>query len=157
MKLLIVLILVLVVITGIGVYFVFFHSSLPAGQNENGQQVTFAGPSGLHVVGQQEGTSVIISELVLENGGFVVIHEDANGAPGTILGATPFLPAGRAQNIPVFLARKTQNNEILYAMLYADNRDARFNASDDAPIRDQQGNIIMQSFSISPSGQNPQP
>lgn len=48
----------------------------------------------------------------------------------------------------VMLSRPSVDGENLFAMLHQDNGDGVFNLSDDAPIKDDEGNIVVVKFMI---------
>lgn len=100
------------------------------------------------VVGDQyPGNVVNISSIQLAKGGWVVIHKDANGQPGAIIGQTYFeagLNTGR-----VTLSEVTREGGTYYAMLHADDGDKKFDAAKDLPLKDSNNSIIMQIFRTS--------
>lgn len=95
------------------------------------------GANAIYVAEQTPGPSIVVSIVRLEKPGYVVIHEDAAGAPGTILGASSLLPAGEAEDLPAIeLSRSTRDGETVYAMLHADDGDGAFDATRDMPVLD---------------------
>jgi len=100
--------------------------------------------SAIYVAEQTPGTSMLVSIVRLEKPGFVVIHEDAAGAPGKILGVSSLLPAGETENLPpITLSRATTDEETIYAMLHFDNGNGQFDAVDDKPVLDSVDNAPM--------------
>lgn len=98
---------------------------------------------------QTPGISVKISFVSFAKGGYVVIHERKDdGTPGAILGNVGHLLPGESRDIEVMLSRPSIDKENLFAMLHQDNGDGVFNLSDDAPIKDDEGNIVMVKFMI---------
>ncbi|MES2953071.1 MAG: hypothetical protein V4674_00740 [Patescibacteria group bacterium] len=77
---------------------------------------------------------VSVDSVTLAHGGFVVIHEDAQGVPGAILGASAYLAAGMKTGVPVKLSRMTRDGELLYAMLHRDDGDQKFDPQYDLPV-----------------------
>lgn len=91
----------------------------------------------IYVAEQALGRSVSVSLTRLEKSGFVVIHEDADGAPDKILGVSGLLPVGETENPKtITLSRVMRDGEIIYAMLHIDNGDGKFDAADDKPALD---------------------
>lgn len=97
---------------------------------------------------QTPGISAKINFASFPEGGYIVIHEEKNGAPGLILGSVSHLLPGESKDLEVMLSRKSVDKENLFAMLHKDNGDGVFKASDDSPIKDDEGNIVMMKFTI---------
>lgn len=106
------------------------------------------GENAIYVPPQKPGTQIYIALAALKNGGYVVIHEDAAGAPGKILGASSLLPAGGSGEFKITINRSSVNGETLHAMLHTDNGDGQFMAATDAPVKNEAGDIIMIGFTI---------
>lgn len=107
--------------------------------------VMLEGKNAINVEADQPvGGTIAVGLAVLEKPGFVVIHEDANGAPGKIIAKSALLPAGQNQNLAVDV--KVEDEVYYWAMLHADDGDGTFNASTDAPIKDSRGSAIMMRF-----------
>lgn len=99
---------------------------------------------------QKPGNSVTIAQVVLAAPGYVVIHEDSNGAPGTVLGASALLSAGQSDKITVALTRATKDGEKLHAMLHSEtNGNSTFEAAADTPVQSIMGGPINGWFEIS--------
>lgn len=97
---------------------------------------------------QLAGKRALVSTVALEREGWIVIHEDKEGRPGVVLGAT-WLPAGSHENVEVNLLRGMEAGRRYYAMLHHEvNGDGShlFDLDKDLPFEDAQGNIIMTSF-----------
>lgn len=97
---------------------------------------------------QKPGKSIVAPLVTLSTGGFLVIHEDANGTPGPIIGFSTLLEAGAHENVEIMLTRTSKLGETLHAMLHSDNGDRKFIATDDEPIRGVDGTIIMTNFLV---------
>ena len=93
---------------------------------------------------QTAGTEVNIDQAVFQNSGWVVIHEDDNGAPGRILGAQLFDPGTWSGKVE--LLRGTLADKVYYAMLHSDNGDRAFDPKKDLPIQNDGGATVMQMF-----------
>lgn len=103
----------------------------------------------LRVEDQLASKSARVNTVALDREGWVVIHEDNEGAPGAILGAA-WLPAGSHKNVEVNLLRGTEAGRRYYAMLHHEISDGSeshlFNLEKDLPMQDAGGNLIMISF-----------
>ncbi|MEK7281070.1 MAG: hypothetical protein AAB037_01800, partial [Chloroflexota bacterium] len=98
------------------------------------------GANAIYVAEQAPSPTLAVVVVRLEKPGFVVVHEDAAGAPGAILGRSAVLPAGETNNpASIPLSRPTRDGETLYAMLYLDDGDGIFDATKDKPALDPVG------------------
>lgn len=140
---------------GLGAYFVWDTKGggVPAGTREEntaeqgGESVVMESKNSVTVSDQLAGFSVIISEIVSENGGWVVIHEDADGKPGNILGAQR-VDTGSFEDITVDLLRNTEEERTYYAMLHEDDGDKQFNHGKDSAVISLNGAPVMDAFDI---------
>lgn len=102
------------------------------------------GANAIYVAEQVPSRTLAVAVVRLEKPGFVVIHEDAAGTPGGILGISGALPAGETNNLtPIPLSRLTQDGETLYALLHLDDGDGVFDAIKDKPALDPVGALPM--------------
>lgn len=112
-------------------------------------QETITADNAVNVESQKPGTEVIVGTVILENPGYVVIHEDANEAPGSVIGNSNLL-ATRNDDVVVELERQSKAGETLYAMLHTDDGDGIYEfPGDDVPLKDEAGKIILAKFTIS--------
>lgn len=157
--LIVILVILLVSVAG---YFAFVRG--PAVEEEPIKQVPISdsgdeaapllvGNNAIYVSDVKPAASVKVGFATLAGGGYVVIHEDGEGKPGAILGSSDILPQGESRNFEATLSRESVDAETLYAMLHSDNGDGTFNPSDDPPIKDDQGNIILMKFQVSNSAE----
>jgi plastocyanin len=115
------------------------------GQEGDVAAVMLEGKNAINVEADQPvGGKIAVGFAVLEKPGYVVIHAEANGAPGKIIGKSALLAAGRNENVVVDV--KVEDEVYYWAMLHADDGDGTFNASTDAPVKDSKGNVIMMRF-----------
>ncbi len=106
----------------------------------------WAEANGVVALDQAPGKTVIVSSLILEQNGWVVIHKDAGGKPGPVIGET-YVTAGEHAQVVVNLRESTIDGMTYYAMLHKDDGDRVFTISKDAPVQSSvlQG-IIMANF-----------
>lgn len=93
---------------------------------------------------QKAGTNVDIELVTLENVGWVVIHEDNNGALGNALGAQLF-DVGKSKGV-VELLRGTEAGKTYYATIRQDDGDHAFDLTKDILLLDEAGNPIQVKF-----------
>lgn len=107
------------------------------------------GRSAIYVSDQAPSEHIAVGFVVLEQPGFVVIHEEGQGAPDAILGVSSLVGAGEVSDLPpIPLSRATRDGETLFAMLHADDGDGAFDPAKDSPVRDAGGEPLMMQFSI---------
>lgn len=110
----------------------------------------------IYVSEQVPARTIVVAVAKLARPGFVVIHEDANGAPGKILGVSTLLPAGETSDVPLTLSRLAADGETLYAMLHLDGGDGAFDLARDQPARDAAtGEPVAMIFTVSPDATEP--
>jgi len=113
------------------------------GTNATGSQ-TMGAVNRIVMTDQYPGNVVYLSSVQLANPGFVVIHKDASGQPGSAIGSTYFssgINPGR-----VTLNEALVDGQTYYAVLHSDNGDRTFIAAQDPEIKDSNGNTIMRVF-----------
>jgi hypothetical protein len=120
------------------------------------------GANAIYVAEQAPSRTLSIALVRLEKPGFVVVHEDAAGGAGGILGASGVLPAGETNNLEsIPLSRLTRDGETLYVMLHLDDGDGVFDAVKDKPVIDTVSALPMMMIvnvsvdAIEPSAVNP--
>lgn len=139
------IIVVLLVILGI-----YFITRKPAGTAEETTSptpaITEAGTNDnkLVVGDQTPGGVVYTSSVTLANGGWVVVWDESNGAPGKIIGSK-YYSAGTAP-ASVSVDPATVEGQNYYVALYADDGDQKFDITKDLPLTDASGNPILLRF-----------
>ena len=114
------------------------------------------GNNAIYVSSVKPATNIKVGFAVLAGGGYVVIHEDSKGSPGAIIGSSDRLSPGENRGFDIALSRESVDGETFHAMLHSDNGDGIFNAVDDFPVKDSQGNIILMKFQISNRAEEPE-
>jgi hypothetical protein len=128
-----------------GVNEMVLEAGVNAGLNK-GVVVSAAIPSKalINVIDQKAGTMVSIGSVDMPVNGWVVVHEDRNGAPGNILGAQRF-DAGSYAGGQVELLRTTLIGGQYYVMLHVDDGDKLFDHKLDMPLASTAG-IVSATF-----------
>lgn len=99
---------------------------------------------------QAAGRAATIDGVTLKESGYVVIHEDAKGSPGKVIGNSNVLQVGTYNNLTVNLTRVSKEGEILYAMLHSDDGDGTYGFPDeDFPIKDEKGQVVLKKYTVS--------
>lgn len=106
--------------------------------------VTLSGENAILVRDQKAGVVVNVELVTLENTGWVVIHEDNNGALGNALGAQLFL-AGVNSGI-VDLLRGMEAGKTYHAAIRQDDGDGAFDLAKDFLLSDGRGDPIKITF-----------
>ena len=140
----------LLVVLGLGYYLIKGRTQTPATTEVATEETaTVPGEKNLVLVSDYTaGKTVTVARVVLEKPGYVMIHEDASGKPGAIIGTSTLLSAGESTDVVVNLKRAGKDEEVLYAMLHMDDGDGKFVATTDLPVTDSQGNVVMMNFIV---------
>lgn len=92
---------------------------------------------------------VVVSEVISAGKGWIVIHADNGGSPGSILGHSP-LEHGLNTNIEITISTSGRT-PTMYAMLHTDEDEFgqfEFPGGSDVPVKDELGNVITPSFNV---------
>ncbi len=147
-------ILVAIAVIGGGMYWYSKNSSVAPVSNETvstePSSAMRAEENMIVIMEQRPGNTVTASQIHLAATGFVVIHEDTNGAPGAIIGSSSLLQAGDSSQVAITLSRSTKDGEKLHAMLHSDSDgNGTFSATADQPVQSRLGGPIEGWFDIS--------
>jgi predicted ribosomally synthesized peptide with SipW-like signal peptide len=83
---------------------------------------------------ESDGSSVLVDSVTLPDGGYVVIHASDDGAPGDVLGNSPYLSAGTSSDVTVSLDPPISSSQELIAMAHMDDGDQEYEfPGDDGP------------------------
>ena len=100
----------------------------------------------IYVENQKTGfTSVKIGFAVLSQPGYVVIFNDNDGVPGSVIGQSEILSGG-GEHFIVPITKVLEEGVVYYAMLYHDDGDERFRLDQDAQVIDSQNSVILMNF-----------
>ncbi|MGD8805910.1 MAG: hypothetical protein PVH65_08660 [Chloroflexota bacterium] len=96
-----------------------------------------------------EGDTVTVASVTSDTAGWLVIHAQADGKPGPILGQSQVV-AGENSDVVVEID-PAGATEILYAMLHVDagvEGEFEFPGGADGPATDADGNVVTPSFAL---------
>ncbi len=100
-----------------------------------------------------DGSSVIVDSVTAAVDGWMVIHADADGKPGAVLGHTA-VPAGTTDNVVVILDPAFSSDGTLWAMLHVDAGEMgayEFPDGPDVPAKENDA-IVMAPFMVTLTG-----
>jgi len=102
----------------------------------------------LDIDDQAAGIVAFLSSVTVGKTSWLVVYEERDGAPGSILGAQRFFEGDYPQGGAVDLLRGMQPGQKYYAAIHFDfdDKTSRFDHLLDIPLRDTSGNMIMQLF-----------
>lgn len=104
----------------------------------------YAEKNALVTTGQRPGTAVTVEKVLLDQPGYAVVHEEKDGKPGAVIGASAFLEKGEHSDVEVKLGRGTRDGETLVVMIHAEkNSNKTFEESADPPTESVLGGPIM--------------
>lgn len=133
---------------GLGLAWLLFSAGNGQTNNMKVEEVASStiGATGVLAEDQVFGLEAIVKSVKFENrAGWVAIHEDREGKPGNILGAT-WLPVGESKEVKVELLRSMEAGKTYYAMLHDDDGDKKFNYKNDLSLPSATGEPIMVAF-----------
>lgn len=139
---------VLCFVAGLGLAWLLFSGPADtAKENKEGEnQPASLGATGVAAEDQVFGSEAMIKSVKFETrAGWVAVHEDREGKPGNILGAS-WLPVGEHKDIKVELLRSMEAGKTYYAMLHDDDGDKKFNYKNDLSLPSSTGEPIMAAF-----------
>ncbi len=106
-----------------------------------------AGINSLTVSDQDaDAVAVLIDNATLTASGFVAIHSDASGQPGTIVANSRPLTAGGHSNLTIIMPLTP--GATYWAMLHGDDGNGVFDANNDKPLTDETGAVVMKQFKV---------
>lgn len=121
----------------------------PVGDGDTDTEITasdvvLSGENAILVRDQKAGIVVNVELVTLENTGWVVIHEDNNGALGNALGAQLFLAGVNSGTVD--LLRGMEAGKTYHAAIRQDDGDNAFDLVKDFLLSDGKGNPVQVSF-----------
>ncbi|NUQ56952.1 MAG: hypothetical protein HUT38_00420 [Candidatus Paceibacter sp.] len=146
---------IIIALAVIGVIvWLFAGRRAPAPEVENGGEEQMMEDS-LTMMDQKPGRFVNVREAKLSKKGFIAIHEEQAGGPGSTIGNSSLLNVGTSRDTSVTLSRRSVAGENMYAMLHWDNGDGVYNTADDQPAKDKNGNTVVVKFKIRDDASEP--
>lgn len=97
----------------------------------------------LEVTNFVAGETVTADYVFLQQSGFVVVHKETDGLPGSVIGTSRLLAEGESTPVLITLTRSVAVNDILFVRLYLDDGDNIFDLQSDRAALDDQGNEIF--------------
>lgn len=94
---------------------------------------------------QYPGNVVYLNSVQLAQPGWVAIQADSNGQPGAVIGSAHF-DAGLSPGSKITLTQPMVDGQMYYAVIYTDDGSGSFNTATDQPLKDANGNVIMNTF-----------
>lgn len=144
-------------VIGLGAYYVWDNQGsiltkkegIPVYDEEKNEGINSVTESknSITVSDQLAGLVVTVDRVVLAQSGWLVIQEERDGKPASLLGAGR-KDAGTYEQVPVELLRNTEEGNIYYAVIYIDDGDRQFDNKKDMPIITRDGNPVMDAFEI---------
>ncbi len=120
--------------------FYYFRSKEPAptiqdfSYDETTESV-FNGENSIAALNQKPTEFLKVSLVILKKAGFAVIHQmGPERAPGAVIGQSEYLLPPGGENIIIRLDRPVLHGEKLFAVLYDDDGDKRFDVKIDKQI-----------------------
>ena len=105
--------------------------------------------SSIEAIAQPADSSVTVDSASFVAPGYIVIHEQVDGAPGPVIGSSALYEAGSFQDVSVALDRESVSGETLYAMLHDDDGNAEYEfPGPDAPTTNEAGDVVVLPFEI---------
>ena len=146
------ILIAVVVLVVLGGAYYYWDSNIRSTDSADTSSISSMRAEGNAVVAtdQKPSDQLSVAQVYLEEDGYVVIHEDSDGAAGAILGASALLSAGETNDVNIKLSRTTRDGEVLHAMLHNEmGGNAEFSAAEDTPVQSILGGPLMGSFNIS--------
>lgn len=121
--------------------------STPPPANLTSTRVSFGSHSSYQIVaGDQHsaGGNVVITQVTLAKAGYIAIHADVNGAPGTVLGVSPLLSNGTHDNVVVHLSQPAHAGTKVMPVVHVESKgDTSFDYPKDDPPATVEGRVVV--------------
>ena len=78
---------------------------------------------------------MVVASVTLPAPGFIAVHGDADGSPGTVIGHSDLLPAGVSENVTVVFDEALAGSATVWPMVHIDldgNGEYEFEPPDNA-------------------------
>ena len=117
------------------------------------------GPADISAADQSgDGTEVTVASVTLPADGFVVVHADADGAPGPVIGHSELLPEGESTDVVVTLDEPLSDTATVWPMAHIDTNGngaydfAPPDVTDDGPATFEDGEVAVLPIEVSVDG-----
>lgn len=116
----------------------------PAAEETGGAAGQFAklSENAIVVLEQRLTDDVSINAINMEKAGFVIIHRDAGGKPGAIVGVSRWFPAGQYSDEEIGTTETLMDGVSYYAVLYVDDGNGIFDPKEDKPAQNFAGDVM---------------
>lgn len=144
-------VVVVVVIAGILLAYsgnIFGYGTQKQTSTESQQTIPTAREPSLSVSSQVlSGSDVVVDSLYLDKSGFVVIHKDANGAPGAVIGHSDLI-SGEKTNLKVAIDSSQAGSKVFAMLHYDDNSNGVYEfPQEDKPVK-LADNVVVKPVTI---------
>lgn len=95
---------------------------------------------------------VSVAAAELPQPGYIVVQEELDGEPGIVVGVTPYIESGRAEDVNIPLSRSFSGTERFYVSVRGDNGDGRFKQIDDGIMNDTTGKPVQTTIMVQGAG-----
>lgn len=110
-----------------------------------------------------DGTEVVVDSVTLPADGFLVVHADADGAPGPVIGHTDLLPEGESTDVVVPLDEPLTESATVWPMAHVDtNTNGEYDfdppeSTEDGPATFAGGEVavVPVEFTVEGAGSDP--
>jgi hypothetical protein len=147
-------VVIIVVVLGIWAYSASKENEIYTGGEQNPQDTTslgmYAEENALVPSDQKPGNSVTVNAVLMNQPGYVVVHEStADQKPGAVIGTSALLQKGEHSQVVVALNRASKNGEMLHVMIHAEQGgDTTFDATADTAVESSLGGPITAYFMV---------
>ncbi len=105
-----------------------------------------AADNAIYVDNQKTGSSSVqIGLVILSSPGYIVLFNDQEGIPGSVIGQSELLSSG-GEHFKVPVNSPLQEGEVYYAILYHDDGDGRFRLEKDLQVTDTENSVMLMNF-----------
>jgi len=116
-------------------------------------QMLEKGGNAIYVENQLSDQSMVrVGFAVLSEPGYVVVFDDNEGVPGSVIGNSVLLEAG-GEHFVVPVNKPLEEDQVYYALLYHDNGDGEFSLAVDTQALDFEESVILMNFIATPDSE----
>jgi len=132
----------IIVLLAIGSFYLFSNKGTTPPQG-----ITIGDQNSLSIGDQDpDAVAVLISKASFLKSGFIVIQENISSAPGKVLATSDLFSPGSYTNKTIIMNMTAGAN--YFGTLYGDDGNGLFDAVNDKPLTDPDGNIVRVPFKV---------